>query len=54
VYAADEVFITGTFAGLSAVKQVDGRMIGKGDPVAAGPMIKRLQQLYLALIESQT
>jgi branched-chain amino acid aminotransferase len=54
VYAADEVFITGTFAGLSAVKQVDGRTIGNADPVVARPMITRLQKLYIQMIESQT
>ncbi|MBE1300621.1 MAG: aminotransferase class IV [Alteromonadaceae bacterium] len=50
VYAADEAFITGTFAGLSAVKQVDGRVIGDGSRV----MLKKLQQHYLDLIESET
>ena len=50
VYAADEAFITGTFAGLSAVKQVDGRIIGDGSRV----MLKKLQQHYLELIESET
>lgn len=50
VYAADEAFITGTFAGLSAVKQVDGRVIGDGSRV----MLKKLQKHYLELIESET
>jgi branched-chain amino acid aminotransferase len=49
VYAADECFITGTFAGLSAVKQVDGRMIGDG----SRPVLKKLQGLYLAMIENE-
>jgi branched-chain amino acid aminotransferase len=50
VYGADEAFITGTFAGLSAVAQVDGRIIGAGEK----PMLARLQQLYIQLIESET
>lgn len=49
VYGADECFITGTFAGLSAVKQVDGRLIGDGQR----PLLKRLQDLYLAMIENE-
>ena len=50
VYGADEAFITGTFAGLSAVEQVDGRVIGTGKK----PMLARLQHLYIQLIESET
>ncbi|MFT4994898.1 MAG: branched-chain amino acid aminotransferase [Paraglaciecola sp.] len=55
VYGADEAFITGTFAGLSGVKQVDGRVIGNGMTGISEPsMLARLQQLYLQLIESQS
>jgi branched-chain amino acid aminotransferase len=50
VYGADEAFITGTFAGLSAVAQVDGRAIGSGQK----PMLARLQKLYIQLIETET
>jgi len=53
VYGADEVFVTGTFAGLTPVSQVDGRTIGDGasrDPAdASGPMTRRLRALYKAL-----
>jgi branched-chain amino acid aminotransferase len=36
VYSAHEAFITGTFAGLSAVKEVDGREVGLGEiPILA-------------------
>ena len=48
VYAAEESFITGTFAGLTPVSEVDGRTIGEGDFV----VMQRLQKLYLELIES--
>lgn len=50
VYAADEAFITGTFAGLSAVAQVDGRTIGSGEK----PVLARLQRLYIQLVETET
>ena len=39
VYAADEVFLTGTGAELIPVVDVDGRAIGSGTP---GPIFKRL------------
>ncbi|MFT5502882.1 MAG: branched-chain amino acid aminotransferase [Gammaproteobacteria bacterium] len=50
VYCANESFVTGTFAGLAPVSEVDGRMIGDGN---RGPMVERLQQLYLAMLEKE-
>ncbi len=50
VYGAEEAFVTGTFAGLAPVTEVDGRRIS----AARGPMVARLQQLYLELIERDT
>ena len=47
VYGADEAFITGTFAGLTPVAQVDGRKIGEGSHATT----KYLEQLYVKLIE---
>jgi len=47
VYAADEAFITGTFAGLTPVTEVDGRKIGVG----SYHVTKQLEQYYIALIE---
>ena len=47
-YSADEAFTTGTFAGLVAVREVDGRVIGDGKP---GPMVAKLQALYRGLVE---
>jgi branched-chain amino acid aminotransferase len=52
VYSADEAFCTGTFAGLTPVVKVDGRVIGEyaRDPAdASGPVTKRLRELYKAL-----
>lgn len=48
VYAADEVFVTGTFGGLTPVREIDGRVIGDG--AGMGPMIERLIELYRAAI----
>ena len=42
VYGADEAFVTGTFAGLVPVRQIDGRTIGDG----ARPVLAQLRQLY--------
>ena len=50
-YSADEAFTTGTFAGLAPVGEIDGRKIGSGE---RGPMVKRLQSLYLDLIHEDT
>ena len=52
VYAADEAFCTGTFAGLTPVVKVDGRPIGDYPREAAdasGPTTKALRALYKAL-----
>ena len=50
VYRANEAFVTGTFAGLAPVRDIDGRMMGDGE---RGPMVERLQQLYIALLEKE-
>jgi branched-chain amino acid aminotransferase len=47
-YGADEAFVTGTFAGLVPVREIDGRSISDG----RGPMVERLQGLYKARIEA--
>ena len=46
-YSAEEAFVTGTYAGVAPVVEIDGRRIS----AARGPMVERLQQLYLRLIE---
>jgi branched-chain amino acid aminotransferase len=48
VYGADEAFVTGTFAGLAPVIEVDGRVIGSGQ---RGQVTERLQSLYRQMIE---
>ena len=46
VYGADEAFVTGTFAGIVPVREVDGRKL-----TCRGPMVERLQQLYADRVE---
>ncbi|MDC0603231.1 aminotransferase class IV [Aliiglaciecola sp.] len=50
VYAADEAFITGTFAGLTPIAQIDGRKIGTNE----NPIIRRLQNYYIKMIEQHS
>jgi branched-chain amino acid aminotransferase len=47
VYGADEAFVTGTFAGVVPVTEVDGRRLSAG----RGPMVERLQRLYRELMD---
>ncbi|MEO7654386.1 MAG: aminotransferase class IV [Sphingomicrobium sp.] len=49
VYGADEAFVTGTFAGVTPVRAVDGRAYD-GVP---GSLTKRLQQLYAERVERE-
>ncbi|MFP6774492.1 MAG: aminotransferase class IV [Alphaproteobacteria bacterium] len=49
VYGADEAFVTGTFAGLIPVSEIDGRAIS----AEKGPLTARLQNLYKALCERE-
>ncbi|WP_368904564.1 aminotransferase class IV [Taklimakanibacter lacteus] len=58
VYGADEAFVTGTFAGLVPVREIDGRLVAhplaqKGDWAGIGPMTKRLTELYKALAQRE-
>lgn len=56
VYGADEAFVTGTFAGVAPVVEVDGRILGADESPhqgKRGPMVERLQQLYLQLIDEE-
>jgi len=45
VYSADEAFITGTFAGVTPVREVDGRSIEHID----GPISQKIREAYKAL-----
>lgn len=43
VHAADEAFVTGTFGGLTPVREIDGKLLPKSLP---GPMTAKLRSLY--------
>jgi branched-chain amino acid aminotransferase len=58
VYGADEAFVTGTFAGLTPVREIDGRSIRnpldvKGEWQGAGPVSRRLSRLYRELCDRE-
>lgn len=46
VYGAQEAFVTGTFGGITPVRQVDGHSLQVPLP---GPLTRRLRELYMAL-----
>jgi branched-chain amino acid aminotransferase len=46
VYGADEAFVTGTFAGIVPVREIDGRKL-----ICRGPIVERLQHLYAERVE---
>jgi branched-chain amino acid aminotransferase len=46
VYGAEEAFVTGTFAGIVPVRELDGRALQ-----CRGPMVERLQQLYAECVD---
>jgi branched-chain amino acid aminotransferase len=48
--AADEAFVTGTFGGLTPVRQIDGRLLGQPLP---GPVTRRLRSAYEALKDAE-
>ena len=49
-YLADEVFMTGTAAEVTPVREIDGRGIGRGEP---GPITRELQRQYAAITRAQ-
>ena len=51
VHEADEVFVTGTFAGIIPVRSVDGNTIGNG---TRGPLTEKLQTWYEIDIEAMS
>jgi branched-chain amino acid aminotransferase len=50
VYIADEAFFTGTAAEVTPIREVDGRLIGKG---SRGPITERLQGLYFDVVHGR-
>ncbi len=50
LYIADEVFLTGTAAEITPVREIDDRTIGAGQP---GPITKQLQKAYFAAVRGE-
>ncbi len=48
LYTADEVFLTGTAAEITPVRDIDHRKIGRGE---AGPVTRRLQESYFSVVK---
>lgn len=48
LYTAEEIFVTGTAAEVTPVREIDGRVIG--DP---GPITQTLQQKYFAIVKGE-
>lgn len=48
VFAADEVFLTGTGARIAAVRSLDGAAIGAGAP---GPIVRRIDAAFTELVQ---
>jgi branched-chain amino acid aminotransferase len=49
-YLADEVFMTGTAAEVTPVREIDGRAIGEGRP---GPVTQSLQREFAAIVRGE-
>jgi branched-chain amino acid aminotransferase len=50
LYVADEMFLTGTAAEITPVREVDGRRIGSGMP---GPITKDLQHAFFQIVRGE-
>jgi branched-chain amino acid aminotransferase len=48
LWCADEVFMSGTAAEITPVREVDGRKIGAGEP---GPVTRRLQDTFFDVVK---
>ena len=48
LYTADEVFLTGTAAEITPVRDIDHRKIGRGE---AGPVTRRVQESFFSIVK---
>jgi branched-chain amino acid aminotransferase len=48
LYIADEVFLTGTAAEITPVREIDHRKVGRGE---VGPMTRRLQEAFFSIVK---
>ena len=51
LYLADEVFMCGTAAEITPIREIDGRRVGAGK---AGPVTRRMQELFFGLFNGRT
>ena len=51
LYLADEILMCGTAAEVTPIRAVDGKTVGEGK---AGPITRRLQDLYFGLFSGKT
>ncbi len=51
LYSADEVFLTGTAAEITPLREVDDRAIGEGKP---GPITKNIQSSYFDIVAGKS
>jgi len=50
MYIADEIFLTGTAAEITPVRELDDRQIGEGKP---GPITKTLQKTFFSIVKGE-
>lgn len=49
-YIADEIFLCGTAAEITPIRELDDRVIGEGKP---GPMTQKIQELYFKVLRGK-
>ncbi|MGB7861416.1 MAG: aminotransferase class IV, partial [Acidimicrobiia bacterium] len=50
LYTAEEVFLTGTAAEVTPIREIDGRIVGPGHP---GPVTRKAQDLFAAVVNGK-
>jgi len=50
LYMAEEVFVTGTMAEVTPIREIDGRIVGSGQP---GPVTRKVQDLFAAAVNGK-
>src|SRR5690606_38628516 len=51
LYTADEIFLTGTAAEITPVREVDHRLVGSGKP---GPVTQKVQEEFFELVNGRS
>jgi branched-chain amino acid aminotransferase len=51
LYCADEIFLTGTAAEVTPVREIDGRTVGTGKP---GEITRRVQQQFTQIVQGES